>query len=475
MPRLNSLSARIRSLYAARVIVLINMAFSYAAGQSGISDTVNPLRADSNGIHLNSVSVYAGYYSSPGAYLGSPLLPGNTMQSDVGFGIGATLSWNYLRSGSGISVTYSPSYNGFTRYSNLNECNHAFSLTIHNKRDPGRKLHTNISTEANASTMTQFLFEPSALARLVDVPATYDVLTQAVVAGSFSNDQIASILTGASLPQSPAEIALLGTYYLSAGARGTVSYAPSSRLNVSISFSGIRLEALPRNDTSTPNGYLIPNSTMGTGAIQVGYSLSPRTQFQFGVDSTRASSSIQDSYNNEATVSLSRVMSRRWFLQGRAGIGNVIPLRALIPVNQSPHAIGGGGIGFKTDAHTFMLQSSVSRSDPYGIGALSTTFANAAWSWRPRISGWSALSDAEWQQMNGNTARLSSSWGGRIRLTRQLTRQTDITIAFAYLSNSGLIAQNFSNRALRSLILSFRWVPGGERRQPTENNQTNQN
>lgn len=445
---------------AALAALLLLCAAPLAEAQSSLFRTLSPLSADTNGVHLYSISLYDGYYSSPQAFTMSGVTDG--LKPDMGYGISAALGWNYLRSGSGISISYTPSYNGFRRYSNLNAVNHAFSLSIHNRHNPARKWRLDFGAAASATTTNQFLFEPNTLGQLADVPSSYDQLAEAIVAGRFSNDQIASILTGAAPPSSAAQIALFGDYYLSASLQQRISYAPTTRFSVTVQFAETRFQALPRSDRARRLSFL-PNSTSGAGSFQISYSISPRTQIAFDLTSTRTVSRSQDVYTNQATVSLSRILSRRWFVQGRIGAGNMMPLRGNVFLRERPQPVGGGAIGFKTQTHTFMAQSYLARSDPYGVGALSTIGASGAWSWRPRVAGWSALATATWQQMRGSSVTLADSSNARVSVNRALTRSTGISLAFAYFSVSGPLGDPLSNRVLRSAVLSFYWSPGGER------------
>lgn len=455
--------ARGKRRLAGRIATVLTLALicRSAVAQGGLGEKADPLQGDINGIHLYSTSVYGGYFSSPQVSPGAlTVVP---LQSDVGYGASASLGWNYLHSGSGISVLYTPSYNGFSRYSNLNRFSHDFSLTMHNKRDPGRKWHTSFSTETSIATPTQFLFAPNALAQLADAPATFDELAQGVVAGRFTNDQIASLLTGATTPQSAAQVVLFGDYFLTAAVQGMVTYAPSSRLSIEFSASGMRLQSLPHGTADTGSGYLIPATWGGTGSVQIGYSLTPRTQVQVAVGTARMMSRVLDTYNSTSTVSLNRIMSRRWFVELHAGSAVLTPVRQTGNLDQKPHPIWGGGIGFKTESQTFMAQYSRVLSDPYGIGAVATSSATAAWSWRPHGSAWSELASASWQEMAGTTALLSNSWNGRVSLNRALTHQTGISIAYALLSNRGLMAKALPNRSMDAVVVSFYWIPGGEK------------
>ncbi len=436
-----------------------------AVAQTGLAGSLNPLQAGTNGIHLYSVSLYDGYFSSPQPYPGA--LPGAASQADDGYGIGASIGFNYLRSGSGISLTYSPSYNRFARNSNLSSLNHALSLNIHNRRDPGRKWHTSFAAVASIATPTQFLFAPTALGQLADAAVSFDDLANGVVAGRFSNDQVASLLTGALLPESPAGLVLYGNYNLSAAVQGMVTYNHSSRFSIGTTFTGLRMQVLPRFNGGANSAYLLPGTWSGTGSLQIGYSLSERTQLQVSLSTTRTMSRLEDTYVSSGEISLNRIMSQRWFVQLRGGTSSITPLYGSMNLDRKPQPVGGGSIGYKTESNTFMLQTSRQLADQYGFGALSTWIASAAWSWRPHGSSWSALANAGWQRMEGTNAVLSESWIGRLSLNRALSDRTGVTLAYAYLSNRGTFAKDLPVTSVDSVIFSFYWLPGGEKQRGT--------
>src|SRR6185369_6174147 len=183
------------------------------------------------------------------------------------------------------------------------------------------------------------MFTPGALAQLADVPASFDELAQGVIAGRFTNAGVASILTGVPMPESGAEPGLFGEYFLSAAAGVRVTYAPSSRFSIGMGLSGRRYEALPSGDTAS--SHLLQSSSSGTGDVRLGYSFSPRTEFQVGASTTRTFTKIQDTYATSVSVGLNRIMSRRWFVQTHVGTAFVTPVRQVVAWTRGPQVVGG--------------------------------------------------------------------------------------------------------------------------------------
>jgi hypothetical protein len=68
--------------------------------------------------------------------------------------------------------------------------------------------------------------------------------------------------------------------------------------------------------------------------------------------------------------------------------------------------------------------------------------------------------------MRGSAHGFADSWNAGASLSRSLTRTTGLTLAFAWLSNRGSFASDLSAPSLTSLVLSFHWIPSGEKRRP---------
>ena len=189
-----------------------------------------------------------------------------------------------------------------------------------------------------------------------------------------------------------------------------------------------RYQALPTT-TPTTQVALLNSSTSGNVGVGVSYSLSPRTQIGAEVSRSRSISRIMDMYSTAATVSVGRIMSRRWFAQFRAGAGIVTPVRRFAQIYQGPQFVGGGALGFKTNRHTIMASYDRVRSDPYGLGAESTSSVSAAWSWRSR-GDWSASAGGGHLQTSGSRFGQTDSWRARATLSKELTRQLGAAFEF---------------------------------------------
>ncbi len=194
-------------------------------------DQVSFRSASPGGVRLYGVSAFSGYSTSvlPLGF-GQFTPPGlQELGGSANYGASASFGWQPRSRSMNFSVLYSLTYGGTVRYSDLNALSHSLSITA--SRQLGPKWSFTVAGAAQDSTMAQYLFQPTALSVLSQLPATFDDLAAAFNLGQFSNSQVASMLTGASVLESPVRGLLLGDRVLSYSANIGLNYAHSSRLS----------------------------------------------------------------------------------------------------------------------------------------------------------------------------------------------------------------------------------------------------
>ena len=381
-----------------------------ATGMLRAQDSAEQVLLPRPGLHVESLSGYAVYYSS-GLPEGSVQPTGVQLPSDLGLGGSAQLEWTHVGEKSQVLFMYTPSYTGRLRFSAWNALNH--SLSFNASRHFGRwKL--GFSAAADLSNLSEFLFSPTVFAGVAAVPGTFSDLAAAVLTGTFTNAQFASLLTGAPIVQSPARNLFFGERMFTSAAQTSLSYTPAPRLSVKLTASGSRSQHLSDNQGGVQqNSYLIPMTTSAGADLSVSYSRSPRTQLGGSVSSTRVISTIQDVYSTTAKGSLGRTMGRRWFLQLSGGVGMMTPVRNRLVLSTSPQPVVDASLGFRTLSHTFLGSYDRTVSDSYGLGAASTSSAGGSWRWARPGRSWWIESTVGWQQLAGSAAYGNSS-GWRI-------------------------------------------------------------
>ena len=308
-------------------------------------------------------------------------------------------------------LTYTPSYTGRLRFAAWNALNHSASFNAARRFG---KWRFNVSAAADLSNLSEFLFSPTVFASVAAVPVSFNDLAAAVLTGTFSNAQLASLLTGAPLVESPARNLFFGERMFTSAVQTSLSYAPSPRLAITFSGSANRTQHLSDNQAGVAqSSYLIPKTTSAGAGLALSYSRSARTQLGISVISNRVASSIQDVYTTTTTASLGRTMGRRWFLQVSGGIGVMNPVRSTYVLPTRPQPVANASLGYRTLSHTFLGSYSRAVSDSYGLGASSTSSTSGSWRWARPGRSWWIESSAGWQQLAGGAAYANSSgWQG---------------------------------------------------------------
>ena len=434
----------------------------------GLLDQVNFGNAGLGGLHVYRISVFSGYSSS--AY---PLISGQALSigagdlgSDVNYGARVTLGWQHRAERTSMSFRYSGTYDGMARYSNLNAFNHSLSLSA--SRRVGRKWTVNLSGSAEDSTFAQFLYQPARLSVVSQAPDTFDDLAAALSVGQFSNDQIASMLTGAPVLESPARSLLLGSRILSYAVQTSLNYAHSPRLNFHVSSfaAGGQHGTENRLDSQSQNGfaqqnYVMPRSLGGSGGMGLSYSLSPRTQVGVDVEENRVLNRSPSSYGTTATASLGRKMGRRWLLRVYGGPSVLqVATQSFQPQN-TRQTVGGGSLAYRTYGHTFVGSYDRSSFDTYGFAVGANTTVMGSWTWRRPGNRWQVFATFGQQQLRNTGFASISGWQASGGWSESLNARTILTAQYVYLSSAGNYLGNFNSLAVHSIRVSLGWTPQG--------------
>jgi len=454
------LRRRMPARIAARRVTVLVLAWGGATGALlAPNASAQTPAAPAGGLEIGSISAYAAYYSSylpigVGVGASSTNLP-----ADLAAGASIVLDWTKFNERSSFSLTYSPSYTAYVRNSSLNALDHALSLTTSRKIAP--QWSFGFAAAGSLSSVQQSLFTPTSLSNVASVSSTFSDLSAALLSANFaSNPQLGAVLTSSPLAQSPLSNLLYGQRMFSASARVSLSYSYSPRLSVTFSGGGARSQQVSESQVSGGNASVIPNTTSGSAGISVSYSLSPLTQLGGTVISSRTSSSIYDGYTTNSLATLGRTFGGRWVAQVHGGVGVANAARQtafVMPAKPGPSA--GAGLTYKTISHTFLGSYDRSVSDSYGLGAATSSTANAAWHWRHPGSSWGLDSSFGWQWLQGNALANTSGWSATVGLNRAIGAHMVLLTQYAHLTSSGgLLAATYrySQDAIR---VSIAWTP----------------
>lgn len=389
------------------------------------------------GFEIQSVSGYAVYLSS-GAPEGSIQPTGVQLPSDLGLGGSVLFGWNHSGEKSSIVVTYSPSYTGRLRFAAWNALNHSASFNA--SRHWGR-WKFGLAGRADLSNLSEFLFSPTVFASVASVPATFGDLSSAVLTGTYTNPQLASLLTGAPIVDSPARNLFFGDRIFTSALQTSLTYAPSPRLSIKVGASADRTQHLSNDQAGvTQSNYLIQKTSSVGAHVDVSYSRSPRTQVGVTVSSDRIISAIADIYSTSVMASLGRTMGRRWFLQLAGGLGKMLPVRNQVTLDTTPQPVMTSSLGFRTLSNTILGSYSRTVSDSYGLGATATTAATGSWRWGRPGRAWWIESTGGWQRLGGSALFSSSGWRFEGGYGRALRNRVALLTQYVFLHYSQQLA-----------------------------------
>ncbi|MGA3240582.1 MAG: hypothetical protein ABSG03_30290, partial [Bryobacteraceae bacterium] len=380
------------------------------------------------------------------------------LPSDLAAGASIVIDWTKFTERTSFSLTYTPSYTGYVRNSSLDALNHALSLTASRKIAP--QWNFGFSVAGNLSSVQESLFTPSALSNVASTSSTFSGLAAGLLSANFANNpQLGAILTSSPLAQSPLTNLLYGQRMFTTSARVSLAYSYSPRLSVTFSGGAGRSEEVSESQAAGGNVAVIPNTTSGNAGVAISYSLSPLTQVGGTVTTNRTSSLLYDAYTTTSLATYGRTLGGRWVVQLHGGVGfvNAVGQTSVAPAKPGP-AIG-GGLTYKTLSHTFLGSFDRAVSDSYGVGASTSSSANAAWHWRQHGSSWGLDSSFGWQWLQGGALANTSGWNATVGLTRSIGAHIVLVTQYSHLTYSGGLlaaAYHYSQDAVR---VSIGWTP----------------
>lgn len=388
---------------------------------------LNPFQPTKSGIQLYDVTLFSQYYSMARPAFSVTASQPQNLGFDVASGVTGTLGWNHpgLRTSAGF--TYTGTYARRARYSEWDTNDHALSLWLH--RTLSRSWDLRFSGEGSVRTLDQFLFQNAQVLSWASLPGTFDDLSAAMLRGEYSNQQLASMLTGLPVVSTPAQTLIYGNRFFSSGASATLSYAPVPRLRITWGAGGGRIQALPG---SVGQRALLNQSTRGNSNLGISYALTPRTELGFTATAGRQFSIVSNQYNLRGMATLSRALTRQWFLSLEAGGGTY--LYTADSAARSPvQTLGGVTLAHRGRSQTWMLTAKRSLADTYGVGSRSTVVADLGWSWSPPGSNWALSASGSQQYMDQSLLNAFSAWRMMGGVGRQIARGLVFKTEYSYM------------------------------------------
>jgi hypothetical protein len=274
-------------------------------------------------------------------------------------------------------------------------------------------------------------------------------------------DELVAKPSDAQLMQASTASLAVGMRYLNTAAAFELSYRPTTRLSVEFRGGGTRVQSLEGENTGLQ--FTTTGALAGAG---FSYSLSPRTQVGGEVSSQQMWTGADQTGATNVFGSLGRSLGPRWFAQLQAGVGFVRFTRPAY--SPRPQFIGGATIGFKGNAHTLMGGVMRSAANPYGLrGAYSTLNIAGAWNYQKPGRRWTLFVSGGNQILTTSFVPSQNIWHANAGWTRPVSRETDISVAYAYgtmltgIVHAPLDVARYTFSARYGVQLTLRWHPRG--------------
>jgi hypothetical protein len=438
--------------------------------QTEVADDFRSASDNRGGVRLYGVTLYSGYYwTGSSATFEIPISngilgPAGITGANAVAGAAATFggsgssekgsySWRY-------SLSYFSSFYSANRLENQGFANHRLSMNW------GRRLSAKwtLQTSANGmiANMAQLFMGSDAAGSIAAHPTDFDQLAAGALSGRFTDPQLAALLNGAPIQGAPERGFLYGDRILTAGASVGLSWAKSERTSLSVRLAGARSQNLRRtglfhSKPETPGSSLLPQTSNATATVDWSYSVSPRTVIGADASVARTFSRLQQGYAYRASLSLGRVMSRRWFAEVRGGAGKLAYTRQLYRAPRSLQHLFGGNLGFKTMAHTFLVSYDRALGDAYGLSSRATNAATGAWYWRQPGSSWSVSAGGGYQELSNPAFGDSGSWRVYGGVARSLGPHVFLNAQYIYMELPIGLQSGTPRIAASGPVVSLTW------------------
>ena len=395
-----------------------------------------------NGFDIYSVSGATGYSSYPGAFSAS-----NSLQSGSqgGYSSLASLSTGFYHSGAKLKFAsrYTPSYAGTYYSSSLNSFNQSLSVEMIARLSS--KWAYSLSISGDDVTVDQFLFRQNGLSQIVAGPGSIDDFAATIIGGAAPR-----------LSASPQTL-VYGTRILSFGFNSGLSFRPSTRLSVNFTGGATRsISRTPANDLAQP---VIPRSTAEHAGVGVSFSLSPRTEIGVQTEATLTTSPVGDFRSFSYTGTFGRKLGTHWFTSVQAGLSNYQFVDTRVSLPSGASIVASGTMGYKDRGNAWAVTYNRMVGDLYGLASSSSSSVFGSWNWRRPGSKWGMQAFGGQQRLIGGPGGGITIWHGSAGLSRAVSRQASVSLAYGYMSDIVAPVLLIQNGVAHSVRMTVFWIP----------------
>ena len=422
-------------------MVLLSVTVNLEVKAQGIMGLTVDTETRRDGFDIYSVSGATGYSSYPGTFIAG----NNTGGTQAGYSSLASLSTGFYHGGAKLKFAsrYTPSYAGTYYSSSLNSFNQSLSLEMIARISS--KWAYSLSISGDDVTVDQFLFRQNGLSQLVSGPASIDDFAATVISGAATR-----------LSASPQTL-VYGTRILSFGFNSGLSFKPSTRL--SVNFTGGATRSISRTPANGLSQSVIPRSTVEHAGIGISFSKSPRTEIGAQTEATLTNSPLGDFRSFSYTGTYGRKLGAHWFSSVQAGLSNYqfVNTRTSLPSGAS--VVASGTIGYKDRGSAWAVTYNRMAGDLYGLASSSSSSFFGTWDWRKPGSKWGIQSFGGQQRLLGGPTGGISIWHGSAGLSRAVSRQASVSLAYGYMSDIVAPVLAIQTGVAHSMRLTVFWIP----------------
>ncbi|MEZ5363173.1 MAG: hypothetical protein R2748_12735 [Bryobacterales bacterium] len=418
------------------------------------------------GLRLENVALSAGYSSNglPGA---RSLYSGN-LGSDQDFNATATLAYRKRFRSSSFGLTYTPMRSQRMNFTQWNTTDHLLGFNY--DRDFGRRWGLAVHGGASNTGLEQFWFRQPVYHRIENPPTTLEELLARSEAGEFTDDEFASLITGAPVVDDPGGRELALTRVTGANTSVAATYAQSARTTYTFGVSGSFYNSNRILSTQAGRGLAVWNVTQQSAFFQSRYRLSPSLSTGFRYNLMNSQSSLGRMLGQTGSAFVEKRLGRSWSVQGSVGGGMVDFSRSngLIDytgITKRPTWVADGSVKYRYGGHSFEAFGRRQVGNSMGLNAASTTGTGLSWEWRsPRMpwsfNGTASYSRSDWgfQAIDGSSTAFESSLL-QAGLTRTLSPSTAFTTGYYFGRYTSPLRGLFQGTTIHRVQATFLWRP----------------
>ena len=424
------------------------------------------------GMRLENVSLSAGYSSNglPGAR--SIYGAQSGLGGDNDFRGEATLAYRKRFRTSSFNFSYTPSRVQRTNFSQWNSTDHVVGLEY--QRQFGRRWGLAFNGGAANTGLEQFWFRRPTLRRIENPPTTFDELLQRVDAGEFTDDEFASILTGAPIVDDPGGRELDLSRVRSLNSTLSMSYAQSARSTITFGGGISEFNSPFRTGlTDSSDRTQVNNISRQHVFAQSEYRVNAGTTAGARYTGSQNSSTLGDAQAHSSVFFMRKRLSRFWTAAFEGGIGatNLDETSGVFRGLQSAKLgaratwVAGGSLDYRYGGHSLTGSFQRRVGDPLGLAARSTLLGSFQWQWTNPRMPWVFTGGASYQSSDfGFTVFDDTSLALETSLvqgavTRRLSPSTAFTTGYYFGRFNSPLRGLLTSTAVHRVQATFLWRP----------------